>query len=1560
MFGKAGRTGAEVPIPRKKSSRNIDKSMDVRHGRGEASPGNPSPGGGLLPDSRKIRKEVQAFVSSLPLTAIKNAQDSSELASAVSSRLYRSELGRMEAQSQLEDWMQVAAELKHVVQQQQEALEAQLAGSGPAPAGRVAGPSPPPPARPLSPWNGVAQPGTKIAALEKVVDAMRGAASPSAIPAPPPPPARGGCAGAEPGDLGQALAAVAQRLGCSPGGGAEGEIWEAKALELELRAARREAARAQETEAGLRRALGDAETEGSRLDERLAAARAALAEAEARLEGEAARGREARGEAEAARGEAARLRARLDELEAAMRGVKEESEAAVAELRGEAAGLRVQLERLRDEAGKAEAERARLEGEARCLATANAALGADLAAAVAQGAEDRRAAEEREALASEAAARAQRAQREAREAGEAARAAAAAADELEREAEGAREEARRAQRAAARHAAAAATAQAEVAEARSSREGADARCVALQAALEAARGAGAEAERRVRAAEEESEALARRARDAELATDRDTEVRALRNVLDRVTTAAQAGARELEEARHGLGLESEARQAAQAEAEHLRAELLLLAGKEGVGVEEDRKDARVAPEPAADPRHLSQLLDLVSGLQRSLAERDAELAAARARGAAAGSAVRMSKRQAHLLRCRAGGASLASSAEGSVASRAEGGDGEEEGGTMYDAEARVRDAEERTRAAEAQLEAAMGEVARLQALAGEVGVAQARERAAVERLEACQHELEACRHELDASREGARERGAAHAQETQELQARLERETRELVATQALLMARAGGESGGSATSSPPGARLSHLRASGEDMSSNSGSGGMQEALASYEQALQSEKAATAKALEELQARHEEELAALRLEQEQRLQEVELGYLAELEEAQGLQQQRDSAAALPGPGLRASELAQLKEEHAAQLSAQRAKHAAQVSELEAALTALRSQVEALVASDRGRGAGGERASSAATTPRASQHTAGAESLRLPGGSWSAASSPARCRITSGSQGSTPLRGGMRGPGSPSGGSTPGAASPARRGAGGEGPADVRRLAAQLEACQEECERRGAALAECQDMVDELQAFAEQKKAEAAQLAEALEGANAGQRELGSRLRASEALLAEAQAAAAAAASRVERAERRAAALGEELAALRQMHDALQSEHTGACGQLAATQTGHELAMRQIADLAAQLATARAEAASAAAEAARAGEPRARPSRQDGELADYLVASLRTSISEALGAAPGEARAQELGARPGDNGPAARGGRLESDEAAAAEAAVEAELRRRFTAMRGDPPPGAGAGRLQHFPSPSVDGTPRAPGSLTPACETPHSAMSQETSWSDTVVELAPSAMQRKKSKGALHKLAKMLRGGGRSKKAKEAAAAAAAAGPTLHRLSNGQTVGFLGPQVAEWEARQEAAAVAGGDRVGQDGAEAGRGAPPHRLSTLHEVEEGEASTPRPLAWYRNDLSVRQDADPVTGAGESRDASPIQPPTRGLALKRAPPLLRTDAPLVEEAELSARLQAWHKGQGWQAAPLGDSWQLAAGRESVEDLAEERAQRYSSVHSNALYIRADPGR
>ncbi|KFM24452.1 hypothetical protein F751_3170 [Auxenochlorella protothecoides] len=820
--------------------------MDVRHGRGEASPGNPSPGGGLLPDSRKIRKEVQAFVSSLPLTAIKNAQDSSELASAVSSRLYRSELGRMEAQSQLED----------------------------------------------CPWNGVAQPGTKIAALEKVVDAMRGAASPSAIPAPPPPPARGGCAGAEPGDLGQALAA----------------------------------------------------------------------------------------------------------------------------------------------------------------------------------------------------------------------------------------------------------------------------------------------------------------------------------------------------------------------------------------------------------------------------------------------------RQAHLLRCRAGGASLASSAEGSVASRAEGGDGEEEGGTMYDAEARVRDAEERTRAAEAQLEAAMGEVARLQALAGEVGVAQARERAAVERLEACQHELEACRHELDASREGARERGAAHAQETQELQARLERETRELVATQALLMARAGGESGGSATSSPPGARLSHLRASGEDMSSNSGSGGMQEALASYEQALQSEKAATAKALEELQARHEEELAALRLEQEQRLQEVELGYLAELEEAQGLQQQRD--------------LAQLKEEHAAQLSAQRAKHAAQVSELEAALTALRSQVEALVASDRGRGAGGERASAAATTPRASQHTAGAESLRLPGGSW-----------------------------------------------------------------------RGAALAECQDMVDELQAFAEQKKAEAAQLAEALEGANAGQRELGSRLRASEALLAEAQAAAAAAASRVERAERRAAALGEELAALRQMHDALQSEHTGACGQLAATQTGHELAMRQIADLAAQLATARAEAASAAAETARAGEPRARPSRQDGELADYL-----------------------------------------------------------------------------HFPSPSVDGTPRAPGSLTPACETPHSAMSQETSWSDTVVELAPSAMQRKKSKGALHKLAKMLRGGGRSKKAKEAAAAAAAAGPTLHRLSNGQT----------------------------------------------------------------------DADPVEGAGESRDASPIQPPTRGLALKRAPPLLRTDAPLVEEAELSARLQAWHKGQGWQAAPLGDSWQLAAGRESVEDLAEERAQRYSSVHSNALYIRADPGR
>lgn len=75
----------------------------------------------------------------------------------------------------------------------------------------------------------------------------------------------------------------------------------------------------------------------------------------------------------------------------------------------------------------------------------------------------------------------------------------------------------------------------------------------------------------------------------------------------------------------------------------------------------------------------------------------------------------------------------------------------------------------------------------------------------------------------------------------------------------------------------------------------------------------------------------------------------------------------------------------------------------------------------------------------------------------------------------------------------------------------------------------------------------------------------MQSSNVAQRDLGRRLSAAEELLRGAQAGAAAAEARTGKAEAHAERLAEELAALQQMHDELQSEHTATCGQLTAAQ-----------------------------------------------------------------------------------------------------------------------------------------------------------------------------------------------------------------------------------------------------------------------------------------------------------------------------------------------------------------------------------------------------------
>ncbi|KAK2078083.1 hypothetical protein QBZ16_003951 [Prototheca wickerhamii] len=740
--------------------------------------------------------------------------------------------------------------------------------------------------------------------------------------------------------------------------------------------------------------------------------------------------------------------------------------------------------------------------------------------------------------------------------------------------------------------------------------------------------------------------------------------------------------------------------------------------------------------------------------------------------------------------------------------------------------------------------------------------------------------------------------------------------------------------------------------------------------------ALDAERRRRQRRLDRLSAQHEEETAALRLEHEQQLQAVELAYLEELEEARGgkvgtpvLQSLRASSgltlgqlgrapdAAAPRDGQREAELEALRREHALELEKLRREHALEPEAHRREHARELRRVEA----------------------RHEEELAG---LRARSG----AGSPARCRITAGSQAKQPtgatrrsLGGELAGLGAePDAGGAGSSLAPVER--------ELARLHAEMETCAEECERRGVALAECQDMVDELQAFAEQKKHEAEGVREQLAAAHREQRDLAARLHAGEGLLAEAQAAR------------------------------------------------------------------------------RGGAEQRRPQRTQDARAD-----------RGAGLAPADARRAPVGAHERLR---TAGGRAAPPRRARERADAGDAQTPRAQALDADQ---AAAGR-QGPPLfiPAHMGTPE----IVPFADdagTPHSAISQETSWSDTAAELAPHRLQsKKKSKGALHKLAKMLRGG-RSKgsAAKETAQdrswtaqggerpqldaadapLRAPSAPTLsaqgaHRLAQARPSGFLGPQVVKWEqdalrqsqelARadpEEAALLAAFTTQGGDApaAQAASGRQPlsqtwsdatseeeasrARLSTLHEAEDegeetgdGEAAhawgaVDAEVSWRRN-AAVTGDgpASPDISPGERDPGVERRTPLRSLgsALERdgpaarqlgaaaayyedevstsvlqgSPPVPRSvsrpaarppapvrpppEAAFDDEAELSARVRAWQlrKSAVWnddeeavdRASEAG--WRLATAGAPDEPATPRHQMQLNSLHGNALF--QDAGR
>lgn len=286
------------------------------------------------------------------------------------------------------------------------------------------------------------------------------------------------------------------------------------------------------------------------------------------------------------------------------------------------------------------------------------------------------------------------------------------------------------------------------------------------------------------------------------------------------------------------------------------------------------------------------------------------------------------------------------------------------------------------------------------------------------------------------------------------------------------------------------------------------------------------------------------------------------------------------------------------------------------------------------------------------------------------------------------------------------------------------------------------------------------------------------------------MRALEARLLDAQDGSAALASQLQRSERRAAAYREELHSLQQMHDQLQTEHTAACGQLTAAQQGAEAALDRVQRLAAALAAAEAGRAHAEAELGRYRQ--GADGQAEALLKDLLVQRLRSDGSRT---APHTARTEPAAGGGGErrggvaaiaaaSEPLPGEGEGEGEEAGArpleaGQGADDPGDEQAFAAAAALPPPRGLPPVATQLPPRLLAGGGWAPAS---ADATPLSEASGASAWSDSAAELAPATAQKKR--GALHKLSKLLRGGG--SKARAARRAEREAEHARSRLADGR------------------------------------------------------------------------------------------------------------------------------------------------------------------------------
>ncbi|KAL4436509.1 hypothetical protein ABPG75_003648 [Micractinium tetrahymenae] len=483
---------------------------------------------------------------------------------------------------------------------------------------------------------------------------------------------------------------------------------------------------------------------------------------------------------------------------------------------------------------------------------------------------------------------------------------------------------------------------------------------------------------------------------------------------------------------------------------------------------------------------------------------------------------------------------------------------------------------------------------------------------------------------------------------------------------------------------------------------------------------------------------------------------------------------------------------------------------------------------------------------------------------------------------------------------------------------GAAAAEANRLAGELEEALAECERRGEALHECQGMVEELQAFAEAQKRDLAAVRSELEDSQRSGREGQHRLRGLEEQLLAAQDACGKANSQVTKFERKCAAYREELRSLQAMHDALQSEHTAVCGQLTAAQQQHGAALDRLQRLAERLALTQQEKAQAEGQLAALQQRMQRLRNEHSVEAEQLLHELLLQRLRASSAGDSNSggRAPPVGdSGTGRPGTADSGAGVQSGSAEEATLAHMQRAQQRQSGGDGSGAAGLPSGTDQQLQQQRQGGLPRSatapplallapeqqqavppqllagpsrlpaiatrlpPHLRREACasvsaggsadQTPMSEQSASSAWSDSVADLGATAQ--KKKRGALHKLGKMLRGGGKSSRQSsagaEAAAAAVAAGgglPPRPRPNPGALTAPLGHSMRE----QEAAALQG--RLLRERREQEEAAVLQRLDSA--ASAGPSRRPSGLRPAMQERKEQRDGQPAAQA-EQQDAVP---------------------------------------------------------------------------------------